>query len=264
VVLFATFLMMLVLAGLALAIGVTAHNSQLGGRSQALDRQAFYIAEAGWQRARQAINAGTWTAAGSPGNTYTEVFGGGEYQVTIVETDDEEYRITSDGYVPSQSSYVARRRLVEDEIDVTTSNTNLSPSATATASSADASSPASNVNDGSTSTKWKAGSNGNAWLVLDYASAVTVNQIVLKDTKQITTVTIEYSDNGSSWTSVSGLSVDEDDDTWTADFTAASHRYFRASMSVSSSKKAEVKEMESYNTASASLSLSRGDVTTQW
>ena len=97
------FLLMLVLSGLALAVGVLGHNSLVSGGSQLLDKQAFYVAEAGWQRARQQLVAGNWTAASSPGNTYTESFGAGEYRVTIVDNGDGTDTITSEGYVPSQS-----------------------------------------------------------------------------------------------------------------------------------------------------------------
>ena len=70
--LFLTFLVMLVLSGLALAVGMFSRNSMQTGTSQLLDKQAWYIAEAGWQRARQALSVGTWAAASSAGNTYTE------------------------------------------------------------------------------------------------------------------------------------------------------------------------------------------------
>ena len=83
VALLVTFLLMLVLSGLALAVGVFSHNSLVGSKAELLDKQAFYIAEAGRQRARQALVASTWLAAAAPGNTYTESFGTGEYRVTV-------------------------------------------------------------------------------------------------------------------------------------------------------------------------------------
>ena len=263
--LFMTFLMMLVLAGLGLAVGIAAHNHVVGGHSQLLDRQAFYIAEAGWQRARQAIAAGTWTAAASPGNTYTESFGTGEYLVTVVDNGDGTYTITSDGYVPSQSQMIARREVIERSLSASASGTNYSLTATAGASSAQVPHPASHSNDNdATTTYWRANTNGNGqWLKMDHGSAVSLNQIVVLEENEINGVTIESSSDGSSWSTVSGLSVTESPaKTWTCDFTAATQRYFRAVFTASgSSKKVSVYEYQSYNTAP---SLGQGAVGTQW
>lgn len=263
-VLFLTFLVMLVLSGLATAIGIFSYNSAQTGNSQLLDKQAYYIAEAGWQRARQALVAGTWTAASSPGNTYTETFGAGEYRVTIVDNGGGSYTVTSDGYVPSQAISKARREIVESAITVTSSDgTNLSLTATASASSTSGTNLPALAKDGLTSTKWKAGSNGNGWLKMDHGSATTLTKIVVKEDNQINDVTIEYSDDNSAWTTPSGLSIIESPSkTWTATFTATSHRYFRASVSADSNKKPSVKEMEDYNSSISSLGA--GDVSTQW
>jgi hypothetical protein len=275
-VLLLAFLMMLVLSGLAAAAAVFSQNSLATGKAYLLDQQAYYVAEAGQQRARQALVAGTWAAAASPGNTYAEWFPStvttcpsgttpcGQYSVTIVDEGGGEYTVTSSGYVPNSTTYAARRQVAESEFSVTSSNgTNYSLTATASASSSDASNPASHAKDGSTSTKWKAGSNGSGWLAMDHGSAVTLNKIVVKEDANITGVSIEWSDNGTSWTTANGLSVVESPSkTWTATFTAASHRYFRASVSASSSKKPSVKEMEDYNSAISSLGT--GEASTTW
>ena len=262
--LFLTFLLMLVLSGLAMAVGVFSYNSMQTGKSTLLDKQAYYVAEAGWQRARQALVAGTWVAAASPGNTYTESFGAGEYQVTIVDDGGGSYTVTSNGYVPSQATTSAKRQVLESALTVTSSDgTNLSLTATASASSESGSNTASKAKDGDNSTKWKANNNGDGWLVMDHSSATTLNKIVIEEDANITGVTIEYSDNNSTWTTASGLSVIESpSETWTATFTATSHRYFRASISASSSKKPSVKEMQDYNSSISSLGA--GSVTTQW
>ena len=98
---------------------------------------------------------------------------------------------------------------------------------------------------------------------MDYTSATTLNQIVVEEKNFIDALTIESSDNASTWTVVSGLSVVESPSkTWTATFTATSHRYFRAQFTdVPSGKKASVTELKSYN---SSFSLGTGSVTTQW
>jgi hypothetical protein len=260
-----TFLLMLVLSGLALAASTFSRNSQVTVSSQLLDKQAFYIAEAGWQRARQALAAGTWAAATSPGNIYTESFGTGEYKVTIVDNGSGSYTITSEGYVPNQTTTAAKRKLVESSISVSTSSgTNLSLSATASASSSNGDNLPALAKDELTSTWWEAGDSGSgSWLAMDYTTATTLNQIIVKEKNFIDALTVESSDDASAWSVVSGLSVVESPSkTWTATFTATSHRYFRARFTdVPTSKKASVTEMESYG---SSFSLGTGSVTTQW
>lgn len=265
--LFMTFLLMLVLAGLGLAVGVHSHNSITGARASLQDRQAFYVAGAGLQRARQALVAGTWAAAASPGNSYTESFPPsnpvGEYEVTVVDDGGGEYTVTAEGYVPSQSAAVSRRRITVEAIAVTSSSgTNYATSATASASSVNGTNTADKANDGLTSTKWQAGSNGNGWLAMDFGSARSLNQIVVKEDVNVTGVTIEYSTNGSSWTSAGASVVESPSKTWTATFSSASYRYFRASVSAASSKKPSVKEMECYS--SAISALGDGEMTSQW
>ena len=262
---------MLILVGLATAAAVYSQNSQLTTRAQLLDTQAFYIAEAGVHRARQQLVAGNWAS----GSTNTESFGGGEYSVTITDngscgagSSGCQYTFTSDAYIPSSTSYVARRELAEGSIPATVSSTNLSLAATASASSSDGSHTASKANDGDSDSDWRASTAGNGqWLAMDYGSATTVDRIIVDENDNIDGVNIQYSDDGSSWTTVSGLSVVESPSkTWTATFTASSHRYFRAVFTASgSSKKVRVNELESYNTASGSVTFTgAGDYTTQW
>jgi len=261
-----TFLMLLVFAGLALAASVASHNSLLIGKAAVADWQASYVAEAGLQRARQALVAGTWSAAASPGNTYTETFGAGEYSVTIVDNGGDDYTITSEGYVPSEANPAAQRQMVEDGIAVTVSDgTNLALSATASASSTNGGNVASNAKDGDNGTKWEAGTNGSGqWLAMDLGSSLSLNKIVVEESNRIDGVSIEASDNGSSWSAVSGVSVVEDPNkTWTATFTAVSHQHFRAVFTASDSdKKVSVKEMECYS--SALSSLGNGEVGVLW
>ena len=256
-------LMMLVLAGLATAVGIFSHNSLLTGKSQLLDKQAFYTAEAGWQRARQALMAQTWTAASSPGNTYTESFGPGEYRVTIVDNGDLTYTITAEGYIPNQTATVARRQAIEANVPT---RTNLSLTATALASSSQGNNLPSNANDGSTATAWVAGTMGSgSWLAMDFGSATTLNQIIIRENDNIDGLTVESSTDASTWTTVSGLSVVESPaKRWTANFSSTSARYFRARFtSVPSNKRASVQELESYNTSGA-VTLGKGTFRTQW
>lgn len=267
-----TFFMMLVLSGIAVGVGTFAHNSQLVGKTQLLDAQAAYVAEAGWQYARQALADGTWTAATTPGNTYTADFPAspatkvGEYSVTIVDNGDSTYTITSSGYVPTASVYAARRQMVETSLSVTTADgTNYSLTATASASSTNGSNIASNAKDGSTSTRWEAGTAGSGqWLAMDHSSAVALDKIVVEEHSNIDGVNIQWSDDGSSWTTVSGLSVTESPSkTWTATFTETTHRHFRAVFTASGgSKKVAVKEQQHYN--ASGLTLGAGTYSDTW
>ncbi len=265
-VLVITFIMMLVLAGLALAVGVFSQNSLLTGKSQLLDKQAYYIAEAGWQRARQTISAGTWVGS-TTGTTYTESFGAGEYSVTITTNSaGDDYTVVSSGYVPSQSAYVARRQITEDSLGATISNgTNYSLTATATASSASSGHAATSANDNDNSTYWQANVGGNGeWLKMNYgASPATLNKIIILEKSNIAGITLEYSDNDSTWSS-SGVTVTNSGSTWTATFTPIAHRYFRATFTSSgASHKVSVKEMQGYN-ATVTLDTTNTDVTTTW
>lgn len=264
--LFMTFLLLMVFSALAAAIGVYAHNSQAAGKAALLDQQAYYIAEAGWQRARQALIAGTWAAAASPGNSYTESFGAGEYAVTIVDNGGDEYTITSAGYVGTASSYAARRQVVEDGVAATASDgTNYSLTATATASSTNGTNVASNAKDGSAVTKWQAGTNGSGqWLKMDHGSATALDKIIVLEDNRIDGVTIEYSSDNSGWTTAPGLSVTESPSkTWTCTFTQASYRYWRATFTASSSsQKVSVNEMQDYD--STVSALGSGEASTAW
>ena len=260
--LFLTFLMLFLVAGLGMAIAVFAQHSQAASRSALLDQQAYYIAEAGWQRARQALVAGTWSAATSPGNTYTESFGAGEYRVTAVDNGSSTYTITSEGYVPNQTATAAKRRLVESSIGVNTTSTNQSLTATASASSSQGGSTPDKSNDGSTGTTWRADTTGsNEWLAMDYGSARDINSLVVIERENIDGMTVEISCNGSSWTVVPGLSVLESPAlTWTATFPTVRERYLRARFtSVPSGQRARVEELRTF-----SPRLGTGTLTTTW
>ncbi len=276
-----TFFMMLILTGVGVAVAVFAQNSLLSGRGQLLDKQAYYIAEAGWQRARQALSVGTWRAAPSAGNTYNTTngdpaFGAGEYQVTLVdattpavENGDTNYTITAEGYVPNRTTPAAKRKETETTIDVTVANTNLSLAGTATASSTSGTNTASKANDGSTGTKWQAGTKGpNEWLKLDLGSAKTVDRILIKDDGNIhATITLAYSDDNASWTTVSGTTtVESPNNSFTITFAPTVHRYLRASFpDVSSGDKVGIKEWENYDTSKRTVTYNDpGSVTTQW
>ncbi len=261
-----TLMMILGTVGLALAVGVYSVNSLVSAKSELLDQQALHLAEAGWQRARQAVSDGTWSLATAPGSVQTESFGPGKYKVTLLDNGDNTATITSEGYVPDQTATVSKRQVVEATASVTNNGTNLSLSATASASSSKGGNTPDKANDGATNTSWEANTNGsNEWLRMDYGSATTLIQIIVRENKNIDGLTIESSSNGTTgWTTVSGLTVTESPaKTWTADFTSTSEQYFRAKFtSVPSNQKAKVKELESF--FGFSITLGQGTYRTQW
>lgn len=264
-----TFVMMLVLAGLAAGVGIFAHNSLLTAKTQLLDQQALSVAEAGLARARQQLAAGVWNAGTcTSGSPCTESFPAsgsiGQYQVVITGTGP--YTITSSAYLPNAATVVAQRQTTLGSVAAYT-NLSRNPNAVASASSSRGDHTPDQAKDGSTSTNWESDTKGSgSWLAMDLQLATTLNTIVVKEDDNIDGLTIEWSDNGSSWTAAGGLSVVESPGkTWTATFTAASHRYFRAYLtSVPSSKRAKIDELETYNTASSAVSLDRGTFSTQW
>jgi len=263
-----TFLLMLVLSGLALGAGIFSQNSMVSGKSYLQDKQAFYIAEAGLERARQQIEAGNWSGASSPGNEYNESFGAGEYVVTIVDNGSDLYTITSEGYVPNDTNPVAQRQIEEVDLEVTTGSGNLATSATAAASSTRGGSAASNANDGSMSTDWTANTQGSGeWLSLDFSTATTLDQVVFYENQYITGITVEYSSDASSWTTVPSLTGDGDnsDTTWTFTFTATSARYFRGVFTASgSNRRVSVYEFEASSSSGGTSISQDGVVTTTW
>ena len=268
-VLLLTFLMMLVLAGLVAAVGIFAHNSLLTVKTQLLDQQAFAVAEAGLARARQQLAAGTWNAGTcTSGSPCTESFpptnATGQYQIVI--TGSNPYTVTSSAYLPNSTTVAARRQAT---LSTVTSYANLSrnPNAAAFASSSRGDHTPEEAKDGQTNTHWQSDTKGSgSWLAMDAQLVTTLNNIIVKENDNIDGLTIEWSDDASSWTGAAGLSVVESPSkTWTATFTAASHRYFRAYLtSVPSSQRAEIDELETYNTASSAVSLDRGTFSTQW
>ena len=268
-VLLLTFLMMLVLAGLVAAVGIFAHNSLLTVKTQLLDQQAFAVAEAGLARARQQLAAGAWNAGTcTSGSPCTESFPPtsaiGQYQIVI--TGGNPYTVTSSAYLPNSTTVAARRQATLSAVNAY-ANLSRNPNAVASASSSKGGNTPDKAKDGSLSTNWESNTKGSgSWLAMDAQLATTLNTIIVKENDNIDGLTIEWSDDASSWTAAGGLSVVESPSkTWTATFTAASHRYFRAYLtSVPSSKRAAIDELETYNTASSAVSLDRGQFATQW
>jgi hypothetical protein len=217
--------------------------------------KAFYIAEAGRAKARWALTTGEEELGWGEADVS---FGSGTYTVTTTDNGDDTCTITSEGYIPDDTNPIAQRRVIERDVPVTT---NLSLAATASASSAQGSNPASDAIDGSTSSKWAASDKDDAWLKLDYGSSITFNRVVVNGQKNIDSVTIEYSDDDSDYDGVTSL---VESPTWTFTFDSVSARYMRLSMGVDANKRAEVDELESYDTTAGSIILGQGEFVSSW
>ena len=273
-VLIITFLMMLMLTGLALAVGVFSQNSLVTGQSQLFDKQAFFIAEAGLQRARQLLGTGE-RAVGCGENVS---FGAGEYNVvTAIATGGTLtggfYTMTSDGFIPNDTSPVARRQLLTQRLTPTiTLGANLSLAAgvsAITSSSNGVNTAEPRARDNDNATFWEAGGIGaGSWVGMDHGSAIAVDEIIIREQgNTITSLAIEWSDNGSTWTAVSCLAISAapasgTNQVYTTRFNQETHRFFRALMTgVPAGSLARVREMQDYDTT---LTLTAGRTLTQF
>lgn len=255
-----TFVIMVGLSGALVAFMTMISHEMRSARLELRNIQAFYIAEAGRAKARWALTAGEQTVPWSESDT-----GLGNGTFTVSATDDEGDGsvtiITSAGYIPNDTNPIVQRQVVEASISTPGILTNFSLDATASASSQSGDHPASDANDGSSSSKWQANDKGNAWLKLDFGSPNTFNRIVVNGQKNINSVTIEYSNNDSDYDSVTNLT---ESPTWTYTFDSVEARYLKFNMAVDSNKKAEVNELESYDTTAGSTTLGQGEFSTAW
>jgi len=239
------------------------------GKSQLLDRQAFEVAEAGAQRARQAFAAltPTWTANSSHTETLLSSAGTqlGEYTVTISASSP--YTIISDGYVPTAAASVARRQVTLSDL-TTSTNLALNPHVVATASSSNGSNTPEKARDGLTGPQWRAQTTGSGqWLKFDFQTLTTVRQIVVDEDQNITGVTVAWSDDDAAWTAGPAPTVSGSGNNQVYTVTFASdvyHRYFRATLTASGpGNRVGVDEMTASNTA-GTLSISRGTYATSF
>lgn len=254
------FVIMVGLTGVLVAFMTMISHEMRSARLELRNIQAFYIAEAGRAKARWALT----TDAQAVGWGESDIsFGGGTYTYTTASpVDPQHVTITSTGYIPDSTSPIARRTVVEKDILFTAGGgTNLSLTAGIEASSEGVGQPASKANDESGSSKWMAKDDGNAWLKLDFGSSNTFDRVVVNGQKNINSVTIEYSSNGVTYQAVTNL---VESPTWTYTFDSVEARYLKFNMAVNSKKKAEVNELESYDTTAGSTTLGQGEFSTAW
>lgn len=248
-----TFVVMLALAAIVVSflymISIRTKSSGLNLASA----RAFWLAEAGRAKARWALTSGGesvgWAASDVP-------LGGGTYSVTSFYSGSN-CTIISDGYIPDDINPVARSRVVESNIPFNSASTNLSLSATASASSESGGHPAGDAIDGNSHSKWAASDKDDAWFKLDFGGSTTFRQIIY-DGNNINSCTIYYSSNDVSYVAVSNA---VESPAGTVNFDPVTARYLRFDMDVDSNKKAELSEIETYNTTPG---LGRGIFSTWW
>lgn len=217
---------LLAMSGLALAL-ITMYKSQVKiTGADILDTRAFYVAEAGRAKARYALTAGGeavgWTETASPFGA-----GNGTYVVTTEYGNppaNTSITIVSDGYIPNNTSPIARRSVKETGITGGgASGGNLSIGSTATASSSQGGQGPARAIDNNNGTQWRSNVNGSSWIKIDYGTQKTFNRAILVNTTNITSETFAYSDNNINWTNIAV--TESPDGTYT--FTPVTARYIR-------------------------------------
>lgn len=224
--------------------------------------RAFYIAEAGRAKARWALTTGEQAVGWGESNIS---FGGGTYTVRTAYSDrptNMHVTITSDGYIPNSASPIARRTVVEKDIPFFAKggkNLSLASGGTvATSSPYQGGNDPGQAIDGITSTGWISSVKATSWLALDYGSAKTVSRVIV-DGSKITSIVVQYSNDGTSWTDVSNPSGALPG---TRTFDSVSARYLKLVITSDASEKAQVNEFESYTNASGTPTLDTGSFVT--
>lgn len=248
------FVIMVGLTGVLVAFMTMISHEMRSARLGLRNIQAFYIAEAGRAKARWALTTGGQTA----GWNETDALEEGTYTFTTADNGNGTCTISSDGYIPNATNPIAKRRVIENNIPIT-AGTNLSLNVTISASSEKLpSNPKENANDGIDGSSWKANSQGDAWLELDFESSTTFDKAIYTG-NNINSCTIEYSNNAVDYYPVTNA---VESPAGTVNFDSVSARYLKFSMDVDSKKTAETNELETYNTAMGGFG--QGTFSTSW
>ena len=240
VILIFVLIILVALMGVALAFWYAINSEIRSAGASFANAQAFYIAEAGLSKARQALTAGGQAVP------YTETdmpFGRGTYTVSVAYSDpplNKRVIITSNGYIPDSTKPVAQRQVVEKNASFTSESAqNLSVGATPSVSSNPG--KASNINDGKSASQWKAdGKDAWEWAKLDFGGQKQLDKVVINGDK-IDQRMIEYSNDGANWHAVANL---VENPAWTFIFDEVSARYLRFSVY---GNKPEINEFETYS-----------------
>jgi hypothetical protein len=253
VVLILTFIVMTTLAAVTAAFLYMASVQVGTSGSNLADARAFWVAQAGLAKARWALTRGGrsvgWRETARP-------FGAGEgtYVVTTAYSDWPQRRhvtITSRGYIPDDSNYIARRLVVESDIPI---RNNLSLFATATASSVRGSNTPDRAIDGSRFTRWQSNIRNGSWLKLDFGSPTTFDRVIYYGLS-ISSYSIEYSQDNIIWQPVVNP---VESPRRTVNFNPVTARYLRFNVR---GNRPSVMELETYN---MSMPLGQGTFTTAW
>lgn len=258
-ILIMVFVVMVALSGVAFAFLTMISQETKSAGTGLLNMQAFYIAEAGRAKARWALTTDGQTA-GVWGESDTSL-GEGTYNVTTVDNGDGTITITSDGYIPDDTSPLIMRRVLEKDITtVSGSSNNLALDAIASDSSTFGGNVAANANDDNSSTRWRSGVNGNSQLQLDFGSATEFDKVVF-DERQFSSYAVQYSSNASTWNSVTGATTTVAGNVTTVTFDGVTVRYVRLDIN---GNRPSVYEFETYLTTATGIGLERGEFATSW
>ena len=262
VIIIFVLLILVALMGVALAFWYAVNSEIKSAGAGLLNAKAFYVAEAGRAKARWALTSGAqavgWGETSSPFGA-----GKGTYIVTTAYSDppaNQHVTIISDGYIPDNTNVKARRQVAENNILIG-SGTNLSLGSNGTEAS---SSPYQGNNepeeaiDANTNTGWISSVKASSWLSLDYDSQKTVSRVVVNGSK-ITSIVVQYSNNGTNWTNVLNPSGALPG---TRTFTPVTAQYLKLVITSGANEKAQVNEFESYTGASGATTLDKGKFAT--
>jgi len=247
------FVILVGLTGIVIAVLAIASYEIKSASTGLLNMQAFYIAEAGWAKARWALTTEEEAVGWSETD---EAFGKGTYTVTTTDNGDYTYTIVSEGYIPDDTTPIARRRVTEENIPI---GGNLSLSATTSASSEQGTNVASNANDGSTATKWRSDVRNGSWLKLDFGSEKSINMVIIVGASKISSFSIQYSYNDVAWNNVDNP---VEAPAWTVTFDALdpAARYLRINVN---GNRPEMGEFQSFGGGSGVV-LGQGAYATSW
>jgi len=254
-----TFVLMLALSSIGLAVGTLGHHSVLTGRTQLENFQVAAIAEAGLARARREFTTG----GQAPGWSASDVaFHVGTYTVTTTDNGNGTSTIMSSAYIPNVTSPVAKRRIREKNVPVTAGGTNIAIGSTATASSYTGQNTPAKAVDNDAGTRWRCATGNGCWLALDFGT----NKVLTKTDydeqgNKIVDYSIEISRDGTNWETVRGLSKSGD----VATFDKVTARYVRILITSVTEIEPALDEFKVYAVTTGSLrTLGNGTVVIEW
>ncbi len=261
VILIFVLLIMVALIGVALAFWYAINSEIKSAGAELTNAKAFYIAEAGRAKARYELTTTPPQSVGWGETSSPFGAGKGTYTVTTAYSDpptNQHVTIISDGYIPDNTNFMAKRQVKESNIPIGANLSLASNGTVATSSPYQGQNVPGQAIDGMTNTGWVSSVKATSWLALDYGSAKTVSRVVVSGSK-ITSIVVQYSNDNNNWTAVSNPSGALPG---TRTFTAVSARYLMLNITSGANEKAQVNEFESYAGSGGATTLGQGKFAT--